>query len=131
MFSRIIAYKNTKIFAKFAELLKRILYYGQQLGLDISKEVAQGSYSNLAIITHSHSEFILDFARMLPGFPKAEIFSRVIMTPEHAKRLLNALQDNVVKYESSFGIIDLDNQPKGGTINFGDFGALKGGPNNN
>ena len=103
----------------------------KQLGLDISKEVAQGSYSNLAIITHSHSEFILDFARMLPGFPKAEIFSRVIMTTAHAKRLLNALQDNVVKYESSFGIIDLDNQPKGGTINFGDFGALKGGPNNN
>ena len=103
----------------------------KKVSINLAPEVAGGTYSNLAIISHSRSEFTLDFAASLPGLPGPKIQSRIIMTPEHAKRLLNALQDNVVKYESSFGIIDLDNQPKGGTINFGDFGALKGGPNNN
>ncbi len=92
------------------------------LNLDLKPEVAKGSYSNLAIITHSHSEFIIDFATMLPGLPKPDIRNRIIMTPEHAKRLLNALMDNVTKYESKFGLISLggQNQQQGGTFNLGD-----------
>lgn len=84
-----------------------------ELSIELSSEVAKGNYSNLAIITHSSSEFILDFARMLPGTPKAEVASRIIMTPEHAKRLFMALSDNLSKYESQFGEININN-PKGG-----------------
>lgn len=93
------------------------------VSIDLNPEVARGSYANLAIITHSHSEFILDFAEILPGMPKPEVCSRMIMTPEHTKRLLMALQDNVIKYENQFGIISLEEtQPKGGpTLNLGDF----------
>ena len=94
----------------------------KQLNLELKAEVARGTYSNLAIITHSHSEFIIDFAEMLPGLPKPEIASRIIMTPEHAKRLLNALVDNVGKYESQFGTIELPGQnQQGGTFNLADF----------
>ena len=80
------------------------------LTIDISPETARGQYANLAIITHSSSEFILDFASLLPGMPqgKAIVGERIIMTPEHAKRLLLALQDNVGKYEASFGTIKLE-----------------------
>lgn len=102
----------------------------KQISLDLKPEIAKGSYSNLAIITHSRSEFIIDFATNLPGLPKPEISNRIVMTPEHAKRLLNALFDNVSKYEASFGIIDLDTQPKnqgGGTFNLGGFGPIGGG----
>lgn len=77
----------------------------QQLNIELSEEVAQGIYSNLAIITHSTSEFVLDFVRIMPGVPKANVKSRVILTPEHAKRLLMALQDNVKKFESIHGPI--------------------------
>ena len=100
-----------------------------QLSLDLKPEVAKGSYSNLAIISHSHSEFIIDFATTLPGLPKPEISNRIIMTPEHAKRLLNALADNISKYENQFGEIDLFNKgPQGGkTFNLADFGPLPGG----
>ncbi|MEG1684984.1 MAG: DUF3467 domain-containing protein [Bacteroides sp.] len=76
-----------------------------QLQIELNGEVAQGTYANLAIITHSSSEFILDFIRVMPGLPKAEVKSRVVITPEHAKRLLRALQDNVHKYEATFGQI--------------------------
>lgn len=94
----------------------------KQLNLELKAEVARGTYSNLAIITHSHSEFIIDFAEMLPGLPKPEIASRIIMTPEHAKRLLNALVDNVGKYESQFGTIELPGQnQQGATFNLADF----------
>ena len=79
----------------------------KQLQLELKPEIARGTYSNLAIITHSHSEFIIDFATMLPGQPKPEVSNRIIMTPEHTKRLLNALMDNITKYESQFGFIDL------------------------
>ncbi len=72
----------------------------QQLNIELSEEVAQGIYSNLAVITHSASEFIIDFIRIMPGIPKANVKSRVILTPEHAKRLLLALQDNIKKYEA-------------------------------
>lgn len=91
-----------------------------QISLELKPEVARGSYSNLAVITHSHSEFILDFATMLPGMPKAEVGNRILMTPEHAKRLLAALTDNVKKYEQSFGTINMGEQQKG-TFNLGDF----------
>ena len=92
----------------------------KQISLELKPEIAKGSYSNLAIITHSHSEFIIDFATMLPGLPKPEISNRLIMTPEHAKRLLNALADNVSKYESQFGPISMGGEPKG-TFNLNDF----------
>ena len=70
----------------------------QGFQLDLPQDVAQGNYANLAIITHSSSDFILDFARMLPGLPKPQVKSRVILAPEHAKRLLMALQENLMKY---------------------------------
>ncbi|MDP4185526.1 MAG: DUF3467 domain-containing protein [Bacteroidota bacterium] len=76
-----------------------------QLSIELSEEVGQGTYSNLAIITHSNSEFIVDFVRIMPGMPKASVKSRIILTPEHAKRLLLALQDNVRKFESINGPI--------------------------
>ena len=76
-----------------------------QISIELSDEIAQGTYSNLAIITHSASEFILDFVRIVPGAPKAKVKSRVILTPEHAKRLMAALQDNIAKYESVHGPI--------------------------
>lgn len=92
----------------------------KQLNIEIRPEVAGGNYSNLAILSHSHSEFILDFAQMFPGKPQAQVCSRIVMAPEHAKRLLNALADNVGKYESQFGRIDLGEAPKG-TFNLADF----------
>ena len=82
-----------------------------QMGID--PEVAQGTYSNLALITHSSSDFILDFACALPGMPQPQIKSRVIMAPEHAKRLLQALQNNVYNYEQTFGQIKLAEQETG------------------
>ena len=77
----------------------------QQLNIELNEEVAQGIYSNLAVITHSSSEFVVDFVRIMPGIPKANVKSRIIFTPEHAKRLLMALQDNIKKYESIHGPI--------------------------
>lgn len=76
-----------------------------QLQIELKEEIAQGTYANLAIITHSSSEFILDFVRVMPGIPKAGVQSRVILAPEHAKRLLRALEDNIAKYEHVFGSI--------------------------
>jgi len=76
-----------------------------QINIELKEDVAQGTYSNLAIITHSSSEFILDFIRVMPGIPKAEVKSRVILTPEHAKRLLQALNDNIEKFEKMHGSI--------------------------
>ena len=75
--------------------------------IELTPDVAQGIYANLAIIVHSSSEFVLDFARMLPGVPKASVKSRVVLAPEHAKRLLMALQENLAKYESQYGPIKL------------------------
>ncbi|MBN2806961.1 MAG: DUF3467 domain-containing protein [Prolixibacteraceae bacterium] len=79
-----------------------------QLNIELNEEIGQGIYSNLAIITHSSSEFVVDFVRVMPGIPKAGVKSRVILTPEHAKRLLMALQDNVKKYESQYGTIKVN-----------------------
>ena len=69
-----------------------------QLQIELKEEVAQGTYANLAIITHSSSEFVLDFVRVLPGLPKAGVQSRVILAPEYAKRLQRALEENIAKY---------------------------------
>jgi len=76
-----------------------------QINIDLKEDVAQGVYSNLAVITHSSAEFVVDFVRVMPGVPKAEVKSRIILTPEHAKRFLSALQDNVEKYEKMHGPI--------------------------
>jgi hypothetical protein len=86
---------------------------GNQIDIELTEEVADGIYSNLAIISHSNSEFILDFVRMLPGVPKAKVKSRMILAPEHAKRLLMALNENIGKYEANFGEIRIpDNSPE-------------------
>jgi len=76
-----------------------------EINIELSEEVADGVYSNLAIITHSNSEFIVDFIRMMPGVPKAKVKSRIILTPQHAKRLMHALIENVRKFESINGEI--------------------------
>lgn len=76
-----------------------------ELDIEINEEVAQGTYSNLTIISHSTSEFVLDFARIMPGQPKAKVKSRIIVTPENAKRLLSALEDNIARYEQMVGKI--------------------------
>ena len=80
-----------------------------EINIELSEEMAQGTYANLAIISHSNSEFVLDFVRLMPGVPKAKVQSRIILTPEHAKRLLAALQENVLKYESVQGKIKSSN----------------------
>ena len=76
-----------------------------QINIELSEEIAQGVYSNLAIITHSPSEFVVDFVRIMPGVPKAKVKSRIVLTPEHAKRLMMALKDNIAKFESMHGKI--------------------------
>lgn len=76
-----------------------------QLNIELSEEIAEGIYSNLAIITHSNSEFVIDFIRVMPGVPKAKVKSRIVLTPQHAKRLLAALNDNITKFESVHGTI--------------------------
>ncbi len=76
-------------------------------GISITPEVARGTYSNLVFINHSNSEFVFDFIQIMPGMPQPNVNSRIIMAPEHAKRLLKALEDNIGKYERSFGEINL------------------------
>ncbi len=78
--------------------------------IELNEETAQGTYSNLAIIAHSSSEFVVDFVRVMPNTPKAKVQSRIILTPEHAKRLMLALIDNVKKYEAQLGEISLHGQ---------------------
>ena len=80
-----------------------------QINIDLPEDMADGVYANLAIISHTHSEFVLDFIRMLPNIPKAKVKSRVIVTPEHAKRFLKALADNIKKYEAQHGPISVKN----------------------
>ncbi len=83
----------------------------QQIQVELPKEVSEGIYSNLALIAHSPSEFIIDFARVLPGTPKAKVFSRIVMTPQHARLLQRAIEDNIKKYEASFGEIKMTGLP--------------------
>lgn len=91
-----------------------------QFQIEVKPDIACGSYSNLAIISHSHSEFILDFATMLPGTPKALVSNRIVMTPENAKRLLMALQDNLNKFEKNFGLVDLGDRKGTYVMGFGE-----------
>ena len=89
-----------------------------QLNIEISEEVAEGTYANLAIITHSHAEFVVDFVNVMPGTPKSKVKSRIILTPQHAKRLMKALAENVAKYEELNGDIK-DLEDLGVPLNFG------------
>ncbi|MGD1844095.1 MAG: DUF3467 domain-containing protein [Salibacteraceae bacterium] len=90
-----------------------------QLNIELSEEIADGIYSNLAIITHSNSEFVVDFIRVVPGTPKAKVKSRIILTPQHAKRLMQALSENLMRFESANGTIE-DTEPSGSIpMNFG------------
>ena len=90
-----------------------------QINIELSEETAEGVYANLAMIAHSSSEFVIDFIRLMPGVPKAKVKSRIVVTPEHAKRLLHALEDNINKYEASFGEVkQADEMPKF-PMNFG------------
>lgn len=89
-----------------------------KLNIELTEEIADGVYSNLAIISHSNSEFVYDFVKVMPGMPKAKVKSRILMTPEHAKRLLNALQENIQKYEQVHGKIK-DIGSSGIPMNFG------------
>jgi hypothetical protein len=82
----------------------------QQINIELGEKEAEGIYSNLAIITHSPAEFILDFTRIVPGVPKAKVYARIISTPQHAKMLMKALKENIDKYESRYGEIKLELQ---------------------
>ena len=83
----------------------------QQINIELGDTEAEGIYSNLVLISHSPAEFVMDFTRMLPGKPKAKVYSRIIMAPQHAKSLMRALEDNVKKYEAEFGEIKVHGQP--------------------
>jgi hypothetical protein len=89
-----------------------------QLNIELSEEMAEGVYANLAIITHSNAEFVVDFVNVMPGTPKAKVKSRIILTPQHAKRFMKALVDNIKKYESTNGSIQ-DQEPINIPMNFG------------
>jgi hypothetical protein len=89
-----------------------------QINIELTDDIAEGIYSNLAMIAHSNSEFVIDFIRLMPGVPKAKVKARVVVTPEHAKRLLLALQDNIRKYEESFGTIKQHQEQPGFPMNF-------------
>src|SRR5215217_7736498 len=90
----------------------------QQLNIELTEEMADGQYANLAVITHSFAEFVIDFVNVMPNVPKAKVKSRVIMTPQHAKRLMRALVDNVKRFEAAHGVIK-DNEQINLPFNFG------------
>lgn len=90
-----------------------------QLNIELSEEVAEGIYSNLAVITHSNSEFVLDFIRVMPGVPKPRVKSRIVLTPEHAKRFMVALEENIEKFEAQHGRIKINTEQPGFPMNFG------------
>ncbi len=92
-----------------------------QINIEIDEKVAEGTYSNLAIINHSVSEFVVDFVSVMPGTPKSKVKSRIILTPQHAKRLLKALGENVTRFESAHGEIKDYEQPPI-PLNFGPTG---------
>jgi ribonuclease BN (tRNA processing enzyme) len=90
----------------------------QQLNIEISEEVSEGIYSNLVIITHSHAEFIVDFVNVMPGTPKSKVKSRIVLTPQHAKRFLKAFDDNIQRFEEAHGKIK-DQESVEFPLNFG------------
>lgn len=89
------------------------------LNIELSEAIAEGEYANLALIAHSTSEFVVDFIRMMPGAPKAKVKARVILTPEHAKRLLSALEENIQRFEQSYGPIKVHQEATTYPMNFG------------
>src|ERR1700733_7545987 len=89
-----------------------------QLNIELPEDVAEGTYSNLAIITHSNSEFVIDFIRIMPGVPQAKVKSRILLTPQHAKRLMKALNDNMSKYEAMHGKVE-ESEVNAIPMNFG------------
>ena len=91
----------------------------RNLNIELPEEIAEGVYANLAMIAHSSSEFVIDYIRLMPGVPKAKVKARIVITPEHAKRLLNALEENIQKYEKTFGEIKTNEQSPKFPINFG------------
>jgi hypothetical protein len=92
-------------FFTFATQLTYMDQQPTQLNIEISEEVAEGSYANLAIITHSNAEFVIDFVNVMPSTPKSKVKSRIIFTPMHAKRFMRALQENIERYEVANGPI--------------------------
>lgn len=90
-----------------------------QINIELNEEVAKGVYSNLAIITHSQSEFVADFVQLLPGLPKAQVRSRIILSPQNAKRLMRALMENIQRYEQHMGVINDQDVPGTPPVNFG------------
>jgi hypothetical protein len=90
-----------------------------QMQIELGEKEAEGIYSNLALISHSASEFIVDFARVLPGVPKARVYARIVMTPQHARLLLNALETNLQRYEEQFGKIKVHGAPDPDKDNIG------------
>lgn len=90
-----------------------------QINIELSEETAEGIYANLAMIAHSSSEFVIDFIRLMPGVPKAKVKSRIVITPEHAKRLLTALEENINKYEATFGEVKQVEEMPRFPMNFG------------
>ena len=90
-----------------------------QISIELSEGVAEGVYANLAMISHSNAEFVIDFVRVMPGVPKAKVKSRIVITPGHAKRLLKALAENIGKYENSFGNIKEESLIPSFPVNFG------------
>lgn len=98
---------------------EQMLQDQQQLNIELTEETADGHYANLAIINHSFAEFVIDFVNVMPNVPKAKVKSRIIMTPQHAKRLMRALIDNVKRFESTNGLIKDSEQQPGMPITFG------------
>jgi Protein of unknown function (DUF3467) len=95
-----------------------------QLNIELTEETAEGVYSNLVMIAHSNAEFVLDFIRIMPGVPKAKVKSRIVMTPEHAVRFLEAMRENISRYEDAFGTIKA--LPQQDTLPFGFGGGTMG-----
>jgi hypothetical protein len=89
-----------------------------QINIELPEEIAEGIYSNFAIIAHSNQEFIVDFVRLMPGVPKAKVKARIVLTPQHAKRLMKALADNIKRFEQQFGVIE-DQEAVPYPMNFG------------
>ncbi len=89
----------------------------QQINIELDEKVSSGEYANFVVVTHSPAEFVLDFTRILPGVPKAKVHSRIIMAPPHAKAFMNALRDNLAKFEAKYG--EIQSPGREGFMNFG------------
>ena len=91
----------------------------QQINIELDEKISSGEYANFVVVTHSPAEFVMDFTRILPGVPKAKVHSRIIMAPQHAKAFLGALNENIKKFESKHGSINIPKREEG----FSSFGV--------